>query len=127
MNPKTPSLPVASDVRLVTDATQGDAVELSTKSLGNGAPHAGLAHSWRPHEAQNGPLRVERDSVNKETCSVDQDQGWWISNKDLEWSLELPDSQVLQQTPLQLVHGVMVVFKQGSSVCDVQAVWGEGR
>src|SRR6185437_6684133 len=45
---------VAADLRLVVDPAKGDADELPPQSLGNGAAQAGLPHSWRAHEAEDG-------------------------------------------------------------------------
>ena len=50
------SIPVSSDVRLVTDASQSNAVKLSAQSPGYGATHASLADPWRPHKAEDGAL-----------------------------------------------------------------------
>ena len=53
----TRKLPVSSDVRLVADASQSDAVKLSAQSPGDGASHTRLTDSRRPNEAQNGALK----------------------------------------------------------------------
>lgn len=53
------SIPVASDVRLVTDASQSNAVKLSAQSLSYGASHTGLTDPRGPHKAKDGALKAE--------------------------------------------------------------------
>ncbi len=57
------SIPVSSDVRLVADASQSDAVKLSAQSPGYGASHAGLTDSWGPHKAEDGALKTQQQHV----------------------------------------------------------------
>lgn len=52
------STPVSSDVRLVADASQSDAVKLSAQSPGYGASNTGLTDSWGPHKAEDGALKT---------------------------------------------------------------------
>ena len=49
---------MSSDVRLVTDASQSDAVKLSAQSPRYGPSHTGLTYSWGPHEAEDGSLKT---------------------------------------------------------------------
>ena len=59
-------------------------MECPAQGVSYGSPHASLAHTWRPHEAQDGSL---------------------------EGVLELPDSQILYHSLLQLVQAVVVHIK----------------
>lgn len=65
------SIPVSSDVRLVTDASQSDAVKLSAQSPGYGASHTGLTDSWGPHKAEDGSLKTKQQSeTHREICDT---------------------------------------------------------
>ena len=65
------SVPVSSDVRLVTDASQSDAVELSAQSPGYGASYAGLTDSRGPHKAEDGSLKTkQRHETDREICDT---------------------------------------------------------
>jgi len=48
-----------------------------------------------------------------------------VHTSHLQRGPELPDGQVLQHAPLQLVHGVVVAVQQDASGADVQAVCTE--
>lgn len=57
------------------------------------------------------------------TPKTKKNEEWVSVDPHLQWSLQLSDSQVLQHSPLQLLHGIVVVVQQDASGTDVQAVW----
>lgn len=56
---------MSTNVRLVTDAPQGDAVKLSAKGFGYGAAHTGLPNPRRAHKAKDRALQAQPDKKKK--------------------------------------------------------------
>ena len=90
-------LPMASDVRLVVDTTQGNANHLSIQTLGNGIGDGGLAHTGRAHQAENLGRHMGR---------------------------QLPDGNGLQNSLLHLFQAEMVMLQNLGGCLDIQTLLG---
>lgn len=72
-----------------------------------------LRQTTSPHKTDPGP---ESDPGPRKGCPAH------TRPRHLQGGLQLPDSQVLQHTLLQLVQGVVVIVQQLASSLDVQAI-----
>lgn len=90
-------------------------------------PEAPRSRGWAPatHTLRQSPRTTEHTCTGRERWP----RGGRATplpgcgrRRHLQRGLELPDSQVLQDPPLQLVQGVVVLVQQPASRCDVQAV-----
>ena len=88
---------VPADLALVVDAPQRDAGVLAAQGPGDGLAEAGLAHSRRPHEAEDGAAQV---------------------------GLQLANGQELQQAVLDLGQPEMVLIQHGLGLLEVKVVLG---
>jgi len=89
------SAAVPPDLRLVPDAAQGDADELSAQGAGDGLPQRGFARSRGTYETEDRSLRVR---------------------------FQLPDGQVFDDALLGLFQAVVIIVEDLAGLFDVQVV-----
>ena len=112
---------MAADFRFVVDATQRHAHELAVERAGDGFSQRSLAHSRRPHEAEDGPfeLRLQlQDGQIIEDAFLDLLQVVVVGVQDLlglaQVHLELADLGPGQHhQPVQVGARNMVVGRRG--------------
>ncbi len=104
----------APDLRLVPDAAQGHAHELATHGSGDADAQAGLAHSGRPHEAEDHAFPLPADLVPQILL--------FLRRFTLALGPQLAHGQVLQDALLDLLQAVVVLVQDPAGVFDVQVV-----
>src|SRR5690606_16599903 len=99
--------PVATDLRLVPDATEGDADELAPQRPGDGLAEGGLADAGRADQEQDGPAVAV------------------ITVTEAALGAQLAHRQMLDDALLDVVERGVVGGEHGPGLVQVEVVRGE--